>query len=226
MANSNRSSTGVPQLNRHWETYAEVGTSETLPQLAHDTALTPAGPWAAMIKRYQFKVATPIGFMGHLVQVANPTWESSPIASAMPPENVATATGASEAALLMRSHRRRPRPRKSSGRRLLRSNFDANDERLSLIAVREEMNERRRKLKASANANTERVISMQEQKLRTNIAIRAPNVAEITSRSADQDVDLVNCRNALWDAEQEFDAFSTHVNEILDRWESFSKVFL
>ncbi|KAJ6103188.1 Protein of unknown function DUF3716 [Penicillium sp. IBT 16267x] len=43
--------------NWHWEAYTEIGSAENLPPLAHGAALTPAGPWAAVMKRYQFKVA-------------------------------------------------------------------------------------------------------------------------------------------------------------------------
>lgn len=57
-------------------------------------------------------------------------------------------------------------------------------------------------------AITERVIGMQEQKLRTNMAIRVQNFVEVAERGVAQDVDLANCLQALRDLKQEHSVYS------------------
>ncbi|KAJ5533105.1 hypothetical protein N7494_009657 [Penicillium frequentans] len=85
---------------------------------------------------------------------------------------------------------------------------NAHDEMLSLIGLQGELDERGGQLEASMGAITERVIGMQEQKLRTNMAIRAQNFVEVAERGVAQDVDLANCLQALRDLKQEHSVYS------------------
>ncbi|KAJ5809555.1 uncharacterized protein N7503_001773 [Penicillium pulvis] len=282
MANSNRSGTGVPQLNRRWEASAEIGTSETLPPLAHDTVLTPAGPWATVIKRYQFSVAvqgerfktplleqlaqrpsryepilrshyagnwTPIGFMQE-INVSKARVEAVSIQVVGFLQEVPCACCKSNwgvfahcirdttgkcgnchwrqrACSLDAETQTQTTPKKIKRKTLTQEQLqNAKLEMLTLIDLQGELNERARQLEASMKTITERVISVQDQKLRTNIAIRAQNSDEIAERFVAQDVDLANWEQALRDLMQEHSVESALNSEARERWAALVRNFI
>lgn len=91
---------------------------------------------------------------------------------------------------------------------------------LSLTILQGELDERDRQLEASIGAIMKRVMGMQDQTLRTNMAIRAQNYVEVAERSVAQDVDLANCLQALRDLKQEHSVCIALMVEARKRWEA------
>lgn len=267
---------------RHWEACGEIGTSETFPPLAHDAALTPAGPWAAVIKRYQFKVAvqgerfktslleqlaqrpsryepilrshyakswTPIGFMQEInlskarveavsIQVVGFS-QGAPCTCCNSnlgifAHCIRDTTGKcgnchwrQRACSLDAETQTQTALKKIKRKTLTQEQLqNAHDEMLSLIVLQGELDERDRQLEASIGAILKRATGMQDQRLRTNMAIRAQNYVEVAERSVAEDVDLVNCLQALRDLKQEHSVYIALMVEARKRLDALGNTLI
>ena len=104
--------------------------------------------------------------------------------------------------------------------------ISARDEMISLISEHGILRERCRQLNASMRDMSEKMSALQEKKLITGMVMRGQRYSDVSDRLDAQDIDLVDCRQALRDLSNDQDRVVALMEDTLDQWETFAKIFL
>ena len=73
---------------------------------------------------------------------------------------------------------------------------------------------------------SEKMSALQEKKLITGMVMRGQRYSDVSDRLDAQDIDLVDCRQALRDLSNDQDRVVALMEDTLDQWETFAKIFL